>query len=152
MMNDGVFQQRLLTCRGCEFWKGVCLKGHNLKSPLGCPVQKFEPVDGAGYLPDRVVVEPLPPVRTGCGTCGKPVDASVPAMTQLEALDHLKTAMVDWAKSGFEVAPNDVFAERTRICRACPSGRYQWWQCRQCKCVVYVKARLATESCPLGHW
>lgn len=153
MVNRDVFQQRLSICKTCEFWQGVCLKGHNLGSPLGCPVRRFEPVSGAGYLPDTVVVKPLEPVRTaGCSSCGKPVDETLKPLTQLEAIDSLRVSMAKWAESGFSLASDEVFSARTRVCRACPSGRYQWFQCRQCRCVVYVKAKLATESCPLGHW
>lgn len=39
---------------------------------------------------------------------------------------------------------------RLTICRACE--KFDCGKCQQCGCIVAVKAKLATEDCPLGFW
>lgn len=43
-----------------------------------------------------------------------------------------------------------VYAKRINACGTCVqlAGK----RCRACGCVVEIKARLATEQCPLGKW
>lgn len=71
----------------------------------------------------------------------------------VEQAKNLGHAVVDWAKGGFHMVPDDVFWKRIAICRACP-----WWQeiagpmigrCKKCGCSS-AKHRLATSRCPLN--
>lgn len=48
---------------------------------------------------------------------------------------------------------------RLNVCRTCPSlarrlqgTRMEWWQCRECWCVLAAKSRVPKQRCPLGKW
>ncbi len=53
--------------------------------------------------------------------------------------------------SGMKKRDQDEYERALSICRECPSltdnGR-----CAECGCFVRIKARWATQSCPLGKW
>ena len=54
MIPRDVFYDRLEKhCKPCSEWDGVCLRGHALQSPTGCPMLKFEPIQAADYDPDH---------------------------------------------------------------------------------------------------
>ena len=148
MIDQSVFYDRRDNhCIPCEFWKGVCLKGHNLGSPAGCPIKKFPPVEGADYLQDRPAAstgsgEP----RTGC--CGgAPV---IPHMSITGVMAQFTQAMAKWQKAGFPIASDTERARRVAICRSCP--RYEWFHCQVCRCICLIKAGLDTEECPEKRW
>ena len=153
MIARTVFYARLAICKECEFWRGACLKAHKLQGALGCPVKKFEGVDGVGYMEDIPVPVPEHPAvgASGCCGAGNPGDEIKP-MSWIEVWHHLMAAMQDWRKAGFPIVSSEVYSKRVNTCKACPKGQYQWFQCKNCKCVVYTKAKLATEDCPLGLW
>lgn len=78
------------------------------------------------------------------------VEASIPQQAK-----SLTKAAVDWAKSGFKMAPGDVYADRMVICRNC-----EFWKeisgpvigrCMKCGCTG-AKQKLATSKCPIGKW
>lgn len=51
------------------------------------------------------------------------------------------------------LVPEDQFEERRGICRReCDQFDRSCGQCKVCTCFVDVKARFATEKCPLGKW
>jgi hypothetical protein len=141
------FYRRLEICRLCEFWRGACLKGHNLASPTGCPVQKFEPIQGSGYAPDRQVPDPEPGVRAR-GCCGPPQD--VPNLSWAEVIASFGASMVHWIKEGLPLADPDLHARRYGVCKECP--QYAKFHCKVCKCLVYAKTKLASEVCPESKW
>jgi hypothetical protein len=150
MIQREVFQARLGICQSCEFWKGVCLKGHALQSPVGCPVRKFEPVEGASYHPDRPV-----PVATAVSAdcCGQTkLDVEVKPMTWGEAWQHFVDAMAKWKKDGRPVLEGKAYSNRVQTCKGCPGGHFHYFQCDLCKCLVYTKALLPGETCPKGFW
>lgn len=152
MIQRDIFYARLATCKACPLWRGACLKGHVLQGSLGCPLQKFEGVDGVGYMDDLPVPVPELPAISGFGCCGQnPTDDLVP-LSWGEVWRHLLKSMEEWKKAGFPTVPGPVYVERVHICRECPKKQYQWFQCRHCKCIVYSKAKLATEDCPYGLW
>lgn len=62
------------------------------------------------------------------------------------------TSMAEWKKAGFPTVDGQPYVERIRTCKDCPKGQYQWFQCKHCKCVIYTKAKVATEDCPFGLW
>jgi hypothetical protein len=59
-------------------------------------------------------------------------------------------------RSGLQVTPTDILADREALCRAC-----EWWddsalkgtgRCKKCGCSTWAKLRIATERCPIGKW
>lgn len=44
----------------------------------------------------------------------------------------------------------EEYAQRMGVCKPCSHKR--WGQCKECGCLYAVKARLATEDCPLNLW
>jgi len=76
----------------------------------------------------------------------------VKPLTYSQAIAGLSTAVDGWVKAGMPMVSGIEYASRAAVCRSCPKNQYKWFQCLQCKCVVYVKAKLATESCPHSLW
>lgn len=52
--------------------------------------------------------------------------------------------------AGLPLLDGKAYSDRTVICKACV--QYTHFQCQQCRCFAMVKAKLATETCPLGYW
>lgn len=48
--------------------------------------------------------------------------------------------------------PDDVVTTRLDICRGCDSFISKTNQCRECGCIMSLKARLGHAVCPLGKW
>ena len=48
--------------------------------------------------------------------------------------------------------PREVKEQRVEVCEVCPNFDEDFRRCRRCRCLVDVKAVLATEACPDGHW
>lgn len=135
-------------CTRCEFWKGVCLKGHALTSAQGCPQRKFDPVDGADYAPDIEVASAKDVPKPG-GCCGGEADAK--PMTYAEATIHLAASIRDWIADGTPLTPDDVYNTRVDTCKnGCP--HYRFYQCGLCKCFVLAKAKIPGEQCPVNRW
>lgn len=152
MIERSVFYLRLDVCKACEFWRGACLKGHALSSDLGCPVQKFEGVGAAGYAADQPVpISSLPEVR-GTGCCGAVTEEELKPLAWVDVWKHLTKAVLEWKKAGFPITSQTAYNARINACKQCPKAQYKWFQCKHCKCIVYSKAKLATETCPFGLW
>lgn len=70
---------------------------------------------------------------------------------------NLVSDMVQWAKSGFAMAPDDLLAERVAVCETCEhwGGRrgdsLVKGRCRLCGCNG-IKLALATSKCPASKW
>ena len=149
MINAGVFYERQAICIACEHWKGVCLKGHGLASPLGCPKQKFSGVEGAGYMEDRPPVKiDARPAQPCCGDAAP----EVKELTYAEAAQAFMADMKAWQAAGFPLLSEGQYALRVNTCKTCPGGFYRWFQCRACKCLIFSKAKLPTTVCPGGYW
>lgn len=152
MIERTVFYDRLAVCKACPMWRGVCLKGHVLQGTLGCPLKKFEGVQGVGYMDDLPVPTPELPAVSGHGCCGADAPSEITPMSWGEVWRHLIEAMAKWKEGGFPVLTGQAYNERIHTCIKCPGKQYQWFQCKHCRCIVYSKAKLATEDCPLGYW
>lgn len=65
-------------------------------------------------------------------------------------------SMVNWASSGFKIAPKEVYDQRLNECKACPhwdsEALANTGRCKVCGCSTVAKLRLATEKCPIGKW
>jgi hypothetical protein len=151
MIERSVFYARLATCKPCPFWKGACLKGHVLQGTLGCPIKKFAGIEGVGYMEDLPVPTPEMPEAGGCATCGA-TDGDLAPMTWPEVVRHLMEAGKKWREAGYPLTPDKAYVERINTCKTCSKGQYKWFQCRHCKCLIYTKAKLASEDCPYGLW
>jgi hypothetical protein len=139
-------------CKPCSEWDGVCLRGHALQSPTGCPMRKFEPILAADYAVDngRVV---NPKSQSGCIGCGAPVDPNaLPTLTWTQVVANFSESMANWVKAGMPVTPGPEHEKRNGICTSNKCGQFRGYYCQLCKCIVYTKAGLATEYCPLGLW
>lgn len=152
MIERTIFYRRLVVCKTCEFWRGTCLKGHALQGPLGCPLKKFEGVNGLGYMDDLPVPTPELPAISTNGCCGQATEGDLKPMSWGEVMRHLFQAVKEWRAAGYSVVDGDTYRKRIEICRHCPKKQYQWFQCKHCGCVIYTKAKLATEDCPYGLW
>jgi len=149
MINRTVFYERLAICQRCKLWRGACTKGHILQGSLGCPLKLFAGVEGAGYqLGLPVAAEPPPVAELTC--CGDAQSGGLKPLSWGEVLVHLMQAMRVWRQAGFPIVSAEDYVKRIRICTGC--DHYKWFQCQQCQCVVYLKAKLATENCPRGLW
>ena len=45
-----------------------------------------------------------------------------------------------------------VLAQRLGICVYCPKYRQKTQQCKECGCIMPLKAKLRDATCPLGKW
>jgi len=150
MIQRDIFYTRLSICKQCEFWRGACLKGHVLQGSLGCPLKKFEGVDAVGYMDDIPVPTPELPAVSSSGCCGAKPEGDLLPMSWGEVWRHLLKAMEEWKKAGFPLTPPELYSKRITTCKKCTE--YQWFQCKQCRCLVLTKAKLLTEACPIGKW
>ena len=46
----------------------------------------------------------------------------------------------------------DIIDERMSICKDCDEYFVATSQCKICKCITHLKARVSTESCPKNKW
>ena len=147
MIDRGKFYERLEVCRLCEFWRGVCLKGHALQSPAGCPLKKFEPIGGASYHPDVPFTVSKVEATARCCTADA---ADLVPLTWAQATAAFTLSMATAVKNGFVFVEDADYQARMTTCRACEE--YRHFQCRLCKCVCLFKAKLAHETCPRKKW
>lgn len=75
-------------------------------------------------------------------------------MTTIKMMVRFVAAMcrVKWAKfRGYEViAPPGIQAFRARQCKKC--AFFEDGMCLRCKCLIFAKAMLTVEECPIGLW
>ena len=144
-MQNALFYERLNTfCKLCPYWSGVCLRGHGLASPEGCPLKKFPPEGSADYAVDRPATPSAPGVARDCNGCG---GAHMPSMTWGQVLASFVKSMAEWIKVGAPVVDSRVHGLRYGQCKKCVEFRA--FYCRHCKCLCFVKSKLASEQCPL---
>lgn len=61
-------------------------------------------------------------------------------------------AVAGHVASGLAIVPEDERARRLAICEGCPSYDAPTGRCRKCGCRMAIKARWASQVCPLGRW
>jgi hypothetical protein len=94
-------------------------------------------------------------------------EAPIPRFTDRELLGKVASSLARWGSAGFKRLDPAVVESRLRACRACPNlsappDRLLYKValvttsdprvCNACGCVASNKAKVATESCPLGIW
>ena len=62
------------------------------------------------------------------------------------------TAAAKFVANGAPVVNGNMQEERMNICRSCDQFDEQSIRCKDCKCFLEVKSRMATEVCPLNKW
>lgn len=148
MVPRKVFYERMEQhCKQCQHWANVCLLGHQLASPEGCPEKKFAPIQGAQYAVPREAV--APPVLTGC--CNNSTE-ELKALTWPEVLAHFAESMTRWVAEGCPLVKKEAHAARYSKCKSNECGQFRSFYCHHCKCIAYTKAKVATETCPKGMW
>ena len=71
----------------------------------------------------------------------------MPPLTWGQVLVSFTKSMAEWIKAGAPLVDSQQHGLRFEQCKNC--DRYHGFYCNQCKCVAYLKTKLATESCPL---
>jgi hypothetical protein len=149
--HEEFYRRRDEFCAPCEHWRGVCLRGHKLSSPQGCPLQKFPPILGADYAVDmQPRTESAPGAPGGC--CGSGAADELKPLSWGQAIQHLQDSLEQWNREGRKLTPEKDYLGRVDKCQTNQCGHYKWFQCRLCKCFVFAKAKLPHESCPAGLW
>ena len=141
MIPPAVQAQRQQICRKCPLWHGQCTRGHILTSPAACPLGKFMAANSS---------ENAPSATPGCASknCNEAKD--IQPLAYAQALTAFRQAMVMWVAAKTPLVSTSTYSQRISVCSKCP--QYQWFQCKLCKCVVFVKARMGTTKCPAGKW
>ena len=118
-----------------------------MASPEGCPIKKFPPILNAAYAPDREVKPKEHGPVGNCGTCGK---EALPPVTWGEVVKQFAKAVNEWRAAGMPLASHSEWFGRIGKCRDC--NHYGKFYCKHCKCLIHIKAKLATEACPIRKW
>lgn len=61
------------------------------------------------------------------------------------------TAAVKFVAAGAPLTPNYELAKRLQTCSMCDK-KTPGWNCSVCGCHIPIKARMATEKCPIDKW
>lgn len=146
MIDSATFYARLAVCKTCQHWKGACVLGHALQGPLGCPERKFEGVNGVGYQEGKATE------TTPVGSCCGAATADPAPLKWNEVFRHLTESVAQWTAAGFPVVDDATYEKRVDTCKNCTKGQFLYYQCKHCRCLVYTKAKLKTETCPFGLW
>ncbi len=136
-------------CLKCDFWRGACLKGHNLSADEGCPIHKFEPVNGASYAQDAGTPMPFQTANSA-GCCCGPKQEEMPEITWSGVLKLFASSMLEWIRTGAKLVSSEIHGERYSTCKEC--DRFHKFYCLDCRCAVYVKAKLRPAGCPRRKW
>jgi hypothetical protein len=90
----------------------------------------------------RSVIKGMAQNPLGC--CGQQGD--MPDLSWNQVLQHFAKSMVMWVASGMALANERLHGQRHGKCQVCPHKKGFW--CKKCKCIAYIKTKLATEGCP----
>lgn len=92
-------------------------------------------------------------------TLAKYIAATAPTEPQRHKKEMAGSALnsaAGWIRSGLKLAPADVVEFRHNTCRSCEfwdaSALRNTGRCTKCGCSTWAKIKMATESCPVGHW
>src|SRR5271157_673781 len=144
VIDSSVFYERLgRFCSVCPHWRGVCLKGHALALPEGCPLRLFPPVEGADYAAGHQDSPGAPPLRECCGA-----DSVMPPLTWTQVFISFTRSMAKWVAAGLPLVSREVHGERYAKCKSCTE--FYGFYCKHCRCIALLKTKLGgDEQCPL---
>lgn len=75
-------------------------------------------------------------------TIKTPINALIALIKVIKNILLRKPVLVD----------DETYAERLATCLTCDNFVQETSQCELCTCIVYAKARLTSEQCPLSKW
>lgn len=122
------------------------------------PGQEFTNCDGNIEAPQIIVDAPKDP----CPSCNKSKDlisetksetlneVKMPSLWQ-QAKNLTKSAAVHIASGMGEVTPEEQKA-RLDLCEQCPFFDHKKKKCGKCGCMMLIKTKWPTSSCPIGLW
>lgn len=68
----------------------------------------------------------------------------------LQKATNFIEAVATQALAGFPTVSDSQYQERLKICESCEFCKN--WKCERCGCSLTLKAKWATQSCPIGKW
>jgi hypothetical protein len=83
---------------------------------------------------------------------GRPAHSSPINPPILAQAANVLGAVVAFATSGFKTVDQAEQGRRLAICHECEFFDHEQVRCRKCGCFANLKARLATEHCPIDKW
>jgi len=115
----------------CGEWAGSCKLGHKMTSDAACPKNLFS----ASVMASR-----------------GPTQAKPQELTWAGVLAEFSRSMVRWIASGVSLVSPSEHALRYATCQKNQCGMLKGFACQRCGCIVYIKSKMQSESCPLGLW
>ena len=70
----------------------------------------------------------------------------------VEQATNFGTSMVNFVRSGFELAGKEEKERRLKICYECDKFDRSSNRCMECGCNLKAKAGIGVEKCPLNKW
>ena|SRR5579862_815334 len=94
--------------------------------------------------------QPPPPAKEQIGEF-RSTDQDLPSL--VKQAKNAAVAGVRYAAGGFANVDDAVYEARLAVCHKC-TEKYipESKRCAACGCYVEIKARMASEDCPLGKW
>jgi hypothetical protein len=71
----------------------------------------------------------------------------MPPLSWAQVIAAFGKSMVKWVAEGLPLADSALHGVRCDHCKVCP--KFNRFYCTHCKCIAYLKTKLATEACPL---
>jgi hypothetical protein len=57
-----------------------------------------------------------------------------------------------WDSTNIEKATEEEYQQRIDTCKLCEKFIEKTEQCAECKCVMTIKAKIKSSTCPLDKW
>lgn len=70
----------------------------------------------------------------------------------IEKLISFNESLNEYINSGQADVTDQVFFRRMKICTDCEFYKKTLSRCDKCGCFLHIKARWATEKCPIDKW
>ena len=70
----------------------------------------------------------------------------------IERILSFNESLNKYINSGQSEVTDQVFFRRMKVCNGCEFYKKTLSRCDKCGCFLHIKARWATEKCPLNKW
>lgn len=70
----------------------------------------------------------------------------------MEKIEKFVIAIIKHIKNKLQEVDSNTYQKRILNCFKCESRSKKGWKCTECGCSISLKAKWASESCPLGKW